>query len=61
MAEPIDTANDSIVGVQGENIIVMNLKNPMTKEKALRLAAWLIVLADDEDKFEELLEAVRNT
>ena len=57
----IDTSNDSMVGVQGKLITILRLRSVMTTEEALRLAAWLVALADREDKFPALLKAVRNT
>lgn len=57
----IDTTNDSLVGTRGDRIIVMTLQADLPKDKALRLAAWIVALADDKDQFAALLEAVRNT
>lgn len=56
----IETLNDQIVAVQGDSIIVMAPKNRMTREEAMRHAAWLITLAGDDARFTEILQAVRN-
>ena len=60
--EEIETVNDQCVGVQGDSIMVMMPKQKMTKEQALRQAAWLVALADDSgDEFQKVLDAVLNT
>lgn len=59
----IDTTNKFMVGVLGERIVIPRL-GTMTKAEALNLAAYLVVLADnDEDAptFDELVEAIQNT
>jgi hypothetical protein len=58
---PIDTTNLFWVGVKGEAIVVMRPRQHMTKAEALNLAAYLVVLADENDEFPALLEAVKNT
>lgn len=58
----IDTTNHFLVGVRGDGLIVVNQPvGVISRERALNLAAWLVALADRDDKFEKLLEAVRNT
>ena len=58
----INTMNDHLVGVQGGRIvIVMPPLGPMDRDEALRLAAWIVALADDENTFGDVLEAVQNT
>lgn len=60
--ELMETINDQAVAVQGDKIVIMLPKRVMTKEEALRHAAWLAVLADTTgDDFEKVLEAIRNT
>jgi len=59
--ENIDTANAQLVGVQGNLIRVMMPKTVMTKEEALVHAAWLVSMACDDERFKEILQAVRNT
>jgi hypothetical protein len=62
MGNEIETINDQLVAVQGDSIIILRPKNKMTKEEALRHAAWLVVLAEDEfNQFRLVLEAVKNT
>ena len=60
-AEDIDTGNYQLVGCGGEDILVMMPKKKMTKKEALLHAAWLVALADDNDEFGKILDAVRNT
>ncbi len=57
----IDTQNDSMVGIRGETIIIMRQRRELNKDEALRLAAYLVALADEGNSFPALLEAVRNT
>ncbi len=61
--EPIDTSNTHLVGVRGDEILVMlPPTRPMSRAEALRFAAWLVALADfDDDQFPRILDAVRNT
>jgi hypothetical protein len=63
MSEPaeVETLNDSMVAVKGERIVILRPRVELSKQEALRLAAWVVALADDDDKFPVLLEAVRNT
>lgn len=56
----MEVNNTQLVGVHaGSNIIILKPKNPMSKQEALELAAWLVVLADTEGKFGEYLDAVQ--
>lgn len=57
----LDLSNDQLVGIQGDDIIVMFPKQRMTKPEALRHAAWIVALADTKDEFAALLAAVQNT
>ena len=61
----IDTTNDFGVGVHNGNIFLLTaevLEMGITKEKAIRLAAWLVGLADPLDEtFPLVREAVQNT
>jgi len=57
--------NDCMVSVNREHILILRPPLvPMTKEDALRLAAWIVALADDsanEERFAAVLNAVKNT
>lgn len=62
-----DTLNRFLVGGRGEQIIVGN-PNPLmigvTREHALNLAAWLVVLADhstDHADFTALVREIEST
>lgn len=58
----IETVNDQLAGRNGAGMIrVLVPKHEMTRAEALRHAAWLVVLADDNDEFGAVLRAVRNT
>lgn len=57
-----DTRNRFLVGGGALKIIfVKPVPREITKDDALNLAAWLVALADDDGKFQPLLEAVQNT
>lgn len=57
----MDTTNDFLVGVGADDIVVMlPVRGRISKEKALRLAAWIVALSDP-DEFKKVLEAVQNT
>ncbi len=61
-AAVIDTANKFMVGMRGsDTIIIMRPIQEMRRLDALNLAAHLVALADDNDEFPALLQAVRNT
>lgn len=56
----METGNDQLVGVTRGGIAVMAPKSWMTKEEALRHAAWLVCLAEDnEGDFQKQLDAVQ--
>ncbi len=58
----MNTVNDSMVAVKGDGqIVVLNHRAVMSREEALRLAAWLVALADEDNDFDRLLEAVKAT
>lgn len=58
----IDTFNGQLVGVLGDDIVVMKPKNRMTKAEALLQAAWLVALAEeDAGDFQRVLDAVQST
>ena len=56
-----DTANHFGVSVQGDSIVILMFQQRLSREQALNLAAWLVALADQENQFPKLLEAVQNT
>lgn len=60
MTEEHDTTNNGLVGLQGDMIVFLKPVGKLTKAEALNLAAWMVVLADDEDNFPALLDAVKN-
>jgi hypothetical protein len=61
-APGIDTGNDQLVGRSGVGTIsVMVPSRLMTRQQALRHAAWLVAIADDDDEFAGILAAVGST
>ena len=64
MTTEIETSNDCMVGVAGGGLVMFMPPQRMEiidKEKALRLAAWLVVLSCDDERFDAIREAVMNT
>lgn len=60
--ERVNTANDLFVGRRGNRIAILGLRVEMSEEEALRLAAWLVAVADlDEKRFNAILKAVKQT
>lgn len=65
--DEIDTTNDHLVGIHNGKVSMMILPiAPMTVAAAIRLAAWIVCIADAiepsaEKRFNQILEAVRNT
>ena len=61
----IETVNDQGVGVtghSGDRIVILFPKQQMTRIEALRHAAWLVVLAEQQNgEFDRVLRAIRNT
>jgi hypothetical protein len=54
--------NEFLVGSMGGDIVIQRLKQRMTKDEALNLAAWIVALADPTgEKWEKTLEAVLET
>jgi len=59
----IDTTNDHLVGMRGDQVvIVLPPMAPMGHDEALRLAAWLVAVADPlGDDFDTVRKAVLST
>jgi hypothetical protein len=58
----MDTSNDQMVSVKGDNIQVLRPKMTMTREEAVRHACWILVLAGlDRSHVLLQLEAIENT
>jgi hypothetical protein len=61
---PIDTRNDFAVSAQGSGILLLRPPAPgqaITREQALRLAAWIVALCGGWEAFEPVLAAVEST
>lgn len=59
-----DTSNRFFVGATGDHISILMPPPPqgvITRQEALNLAAWLVAIADIDDEFDDLLQAIRNT
>lgn len=57
----MDTANEFLVAVSAEDILIMNPPRArISKERAAVLAAWIVALTGRE-AFEKALDAVENT
>lgn len=62
--EPIDTRNDHLVGRNAAGVtITLPPARAMPDEEAIRLAAWLVMMAGDFDaqRFDLIFKAVRNS
>lgn len=60
----IETTNDFAVGLAGGDVVIMAWGKRMTRDRALRLAAWLVAMgdgSDDQGVFQEQLNAVLNS
>lgn len=59
----IETVNDFMAGTNGDTISVMRQPVGMDREQALRLAAWLVMLADsgETERFLAIFEAIKGT
>jgi hypothetical protein len=62
MPDKIETINDHLVCSNGDSIIIrMPPHGAMSKADALRLAAWLVAIADETgEEFQKVLHAVMN-
>jgi hypothetical protein len=61
---PIDTINDHLVCINGfGDVLTLNpALGPMTRDEALRLAAWLVAVADPNgQRFDQIYKAVLAT
>lgn len=64
MNESIETINDHMVGVRGDGMVTVLVPPfaPMEPDEALRLAAWLALVADPSgERFEQIRSAIANT
>jgi hypothetical protein len=61
--EEIDVTNDHFVGMNAFGVVIaLPPIGPMDRDEALRLAAWLVALADPlGERFEEIRNAVLST
>ena len=58
----IETFNKSMVGVRGDHIVSPLRGFELTRDEALNMAAWIVVLADPVgDDFNRLREAIEQT
>lgn len=56
------TWNQFAVSRQGNDILILNLKERMTPDEAILLAAWLVVMAyDASESFESVRQKVEET
>jgi hypothetical protein len=62
-APSIDAVNDYFVSTNGQTFTVMRPPIDLTPDAALRLAAWLAVMAEPfaSHTFDEVRDAVRST
>jgi hypothetical protein len=60
MSEPIDPTNKFIVCANTEGVVTIAAppRGPITEADALLLAAWLVAIVADEEKWQATLAAV---
>lgn len=56
-----NTFNRCGVGMRGERVVILRFRAELSKREAVNLAAWIVALADEDEEFKRLLQAVRNT
>lgn len=57
-----DTFNKFMVGKQGDTLVLPMMRQRLSEDDAINLAAWLVALVPDgEKKFDELFSAVLDT
>lgn len=62
MENNMDTMNKFAVGVRASQVTFpVGLPAIMSKDDALLLAAWIVAIADDGEKFDKILDAVVGT
>ena len=52
--------NKFFVGVLGNDIVIGSLGLKFSKQDALELAAWLVALSFDKEKFESILKEIES-
>ncbi len=58
----VNTANQFLVAKQGDRYVIMvPTAAPMTEEEVLGLAAYLVSITGNDERFKVILEAVKNT
>lgn len=57
----LDITNIRMVSVSNKGIAILNPHQSMTKEEALVHAAWLVVLADEDNQFSAILDRVKES
>jgi hypothetical protein len=57
-----DAKNDFFLGVAGDQLIsLLPLRTPMSRDQALRLAAWIVLIMDPlEEDFTRIKEAIES-
>ncbi len=61
MKKEYDCTNLQAVGMNGDEIVILMPRARMTKAEALIHAGWLVVLADHDDEFQQILEEIKST
>lgn len=60
--EEIETLNKFLVGARGDKVVIMlPPRGELSRKDALGLAAWLVAIAEQDNEFQSVLNAVRNT
>ena len=60
----MNIGNKYLIGIRGDKIAFINPPKrfeELSKDDTLLLAAWLVALADEDGKFDKILDEVQNT
>jgi len=58
---PIDTENRWFIGRQAGDLVILRPPHRLTKDEALVLAAHLVAMVHDDERWQEILAAVQST
>ena len=56
-----DSCNRFLVGVRGQALVIQSFRQTLSKDEAINLAVWLKCLAADDQQFDRVENAVRNS
>jgi len=57
----VETENRYLLSAQGDTLIFQRPPGRLTHEEALGVAAWLVMMVGDEDRWQQVRDAVQGT